>query len=245
MARLHCDIWSDAMKMATAMEAVLPDRGDLKDVPVVYLLHGRSDSCTAWSRYTAVERYAKDKGVAVIMPEVQCSFYTDMAMGLRYHTYVQKELPQICRHLFGLSADREKNYVMGLSMGGYGAMKCALTDPSQYAGCASFSAVTEIGSKVVESEGSRRREFQAIFGPDLEVPPQADLKKLLEKRGAEELPRFLVTCGEQDELYPENCRFAGALAEHGCNVRFIHWEGVHSWDFWDRSVEMAFNEFFA
>lgn len=28
---------------------------------------------------------------------------------------------------------------MGLSMGGYGALKCALKYPEQYAGCAAFS----------------------------------------------------------------------------------------------------------
>lgn len=244
MAHLRCDVWAEELRMASSMEVVLPDGGDLKEVPVVYLLHGLSDNCTAWCRYTSIERYARDKGVAVIMPEAQRSFYTDMALGLRYQTFLQRELPKICGHLFGLPTDREKNYIMGLSMGGYGALKCALTSPDQYIGCASFSAVTEISAKVEESEGSQRGEFQAIFGPALRVPPEAALKNLLMARSPEELPRFFVTCGEQDDLYPENCRFAAALAERGCDVRFLHWEGVHSWDFWDRSVEMAFHEFF-
>ena len=56
-----------------------------------------------------------------------------MACGLPYFTYVSEELPTLCRRMFSLSAAREKNYVFGLSMGGYGAMKCALTYPGRYA----------------------------------------------------------------------------------------------------------------
>ena len=74
--------------MNTSLEVVLPDGGKLRDAPVVYLLHGLSDNCTGWTRYTAIERYARDKGAAVVMPEVQRSFYTDMALAVDYFTYV-------------------------------------------------------------------------------------------------------------------------------------------------------------
>ena len=225
--------------MNTSLEVVLPDEGKLKDAPVIYLLHGLSDNCTGWTRYTAIERYARDKGAAVIMPEVQRSFYADMAFGPDYFTYVSKELPQLCAHFFGLSARREKNFVMGLSMGGYGALKCALTNPKQYAGCASFSAVTEAEERAAQADGPMGTEFKAIFGPALKVPPEASLQRLLEKRKAFQLPKFFITCGEQDALYPENCRFAEALEKKGAAVSFSHWPGDHTWELWDKSVELA------
>ena len=243
MAHLHCDIRSEALEMNTSLEVILPDEGKLKDAPVIYLLHGLSDNCTAWSRYTAIERYARDKGAAVVMPEVQRSFYADMALGLNYFTYVSKELPQLCAHFFGLTARREKNYVMGLSMGGYGALKCALTNPKQYAGCASFSAVTEIDSRAARADGRFGKELQAIFGPELKIPPEASLQALLAKRRAFQLPKFFITCGEQDALDPENCRFAEALEKKGAGVSFNHWPGGHTWDLWDRSVKLAVNAF--
>ena len=46
-----------------------PDAKEGERYPVLYLLHGLSDNCTGWSRYTAVERYARNYGVAVVMPE--------------------------------------------------------------------------------------------------------------------------------------------------------------------------------
>ena len=144
MAFLRCEIASESLRMATAVDVILPDKGDLSEVKTLYLLHGLTDDCTGWTRYTAVERYARERGLAVVLPEVQRSFYTDMAYGLPYFTYVSEELPAVCRRMFGLGAAREQNYIFGLSMGGYGAMKCALTYPGRYAGAASFSGVCDL-----------------------------------------------------------------------------------------------------
>ena len=146
MAFLRCEIASESLRMATAVDVILPDKGDLSEVKTLYLLHGLTDDCTGWTRYTAVERYARERGLAVVLPEVQRSFYTDMAYGLPYFTYVSEELPAVCRRMFGLGAAREQNYIFGLSMGGYGAMKCALTYPGRYAGAASFSGVCDLRS---------------------------------------------------------------------------------------------------
>ena len=123
MAYFRCEWISEALDMATSAVVILPETGDLARTPVVYLLHGLSDNCTGWSRYTAVERYARNYGVAVVMPEVQRSFYCDTRSGMKYFTYISQELPKICRRFFGLSADPQYNYVMGLSMGGFGALK--------------------------------------------------------------------------------------------------------------------------
>lgn len=244
MAHLRCDIKSDVMGMYTSLEVVLPDYGRMKDAPVIYLLHGLSGNCSDWSRFTAVEQYVAKKGAAVIMPEVQRSFYADMALGIDYFSYVLEELPQICSRLFGLSLRREKNYIMGLSMGGYGALKCALSAPKRYAGCAAFSAAIEIEPLIASASGRMARELQAILGPEGKIPPEADPYALLNRRKGAQLPRFFVTCGEQDALYQENVRFVKALEERGADVRFEHWEGDHRWEVWDKSVEMALEEFF-
>lgn len=244
MAHLHCDIKSDVMGMYTSLEVVLPDYGRMKDAPVIYLLHGLSGNCSDWSRFTAVEQYVAKKGAAVIMPEVQRSFYADMALGIDYFSYVREELPQICSRLFGLSLRREKNYIMGLSMGGYGALKCALSAPKRYAGCAAFSAAIEIEPLIASASGRMARELQAILGPEGKIPPEADPYALLNQRRGAQLPRFFVTCGEQDALYQENVRFVKALEERGADVRFEHWEGDHRWEVWDKSVAMALEEFF-
>ena len=165
MAFLRCEIASESLRMATAVDVILPDKGALSETKTLYLLHGLTDDRTGWTRYTAVERYARERGIAVVLPEVQRSFYTDMVYGLPYFTYVAEELPAVCRRMFGLGAAREQNYIFGLSMGGYGAMKCALTYPDRYAGAASFSGVCELCRTVERRSSSlHESEIAAIFG---------------------------------------------------------------------------------
>ncbi len=243
MIYLRCDYSSQALKMITSLIVLLPEEKPLSEVPVVYLLHGLTDNCSGWTRYSSVERYAREHGVAVVMPEVQRSFYTDMEQGVNYFTYVSKELPEFCGRVFGLSRERGLNYIMGLSMGGYGTLKCALTYPEQYAACACFSAVTDIAGRIANAPECERNEFRAIFGADLEVPDSCDLFALTGKAEVDKLPKIYMTCGEQDTLYPENVRLTALLAEKGADFTFEHWEGVHSWEFWDRSIRQAMDRF--
>ena len=117
MALLHCDFFSDALGLCSSMDVILPQappgtraRGR-RLFPTLYLLHGLSDDHTIWQRRTSIERYVADLPLAVVMPAVGRSFYTDMAHGLRYWTFVSEELPALCRSFFPLSARREDTFV--------------------------------------------------------------------------------------------------------------------------------------
>lgn len=233
MAFARVEYYSRALEMTTSFQAVLPDEGDMKDAKVVYLLHGLSDNCTCWMRYSSCERYAKERGVALIMPEVQRSYYIDGVYGLNYFTYVSQELPQAVHRMFGLSLEREKSYVMGLSMGGFGALKCALTYPENYAGCGSFSGVTDLDATRPGSS-MRSWEFDALLGEGKRAGQDNDLFALAQKKN---LPPIYLSCGEQDRLYPMNVRFAEHLKMCKANYRFDHRPGDHTWDFWDRSIQ--------
>lgn len=249
MALIRCDFMSHALEMNTSFFAVLPEEGDLSTIPVIYLLHGLTDNCTGWQRFTGAERYARNVNAVLIMPEVQRSFYTDMAAGANYFTYVSEELPAFCQRTFGLSAKRELNYVMGLSMGGYGALKCALRRPEQYAGCAAFSAVTDVTAYIARAKADSpalSREVLALFGHGQAALENDDLF-LLSKKAAEQkktLPPLFLTCGEQDCLFEMNEAFKNHLSELDIPFEFRSWQGIHSWDFWDESLRQAISFFF-
>ena len=243
MAFLHLEFNSAALQMVTGVDIILPDTGALSAVPTVYLFHGLSDNCSCWCRYTSCERYAKEYGVAVIMPEVQRSFYIDAVYGLRYFTYVSQELPRAMHRMFGLSMERQRSFVMGLSMGGYGALKCALTHPDHYAGCASFSGVTDLAAflRLTEFNGLTG-EYTALLGPERALTPENDLRALLD--AAQDLPPIYLSCGEQDPLRGMNRKFAALLEKKGCAFRFDRRPGNHTWEFWDQSLQDAFSFFF-
>src|SRR5213080_4930690 len=114
--------------------------------PVLYLLHGLSDDDTIWLRRTSIERYVAPLGLAVVMPQVHRSFYTDQASGGNYWTFLSEELPELVGTLFRVSQRREDTFVAGLSMGGYGAVKWALRQPDRFAAAASLSGGLDVAA---------------------------------------------------------------------------------------------------
>lgn len=240
MAHLRVDFRSEVMDMNTSMTVILPEQKKLDNTKVVYLLHGLADNCSGWSRYTAVERYAREKDIALVIPEVQRSFYADMALGLDYFKFINCELHTICENFFGFSDKRENRYVMGLSMGGYGALKCALSTPKCYQGCAAFSSVADIETTVYSSNDGRKKEYKAIFGND--IPEESNLFKLLEKNS--DIPPIYLACGDEDPRIIHSEKMRDVLKLKGVDVTYEHWSGEHNWIFWDAAVKKAFDHFF-
>ena len=98
------------------------------------------------------------------MPAAQRSFYTDMVTDQRYWTFISEEVPALARHFFPLSEDRNENYVAGLSMGGYGAFKLALSYPERYAAAASLSGTLDVVRLAQAEQMAVQSELGHIFG---------------------------------------------------------------------------------
>lgn len=242
MAFIQCSFSSETLGIGVSMNVILPDpkAGQMdRKHPTIYLLHGLSDDHTAWTRYTAIERYARAKNVAIVMPAVNRSFYTDMASGYPYWTFVSEELPAKARALFPLSDKREDTFVAGLSMGGYGAFKLALRRPDLFAAAASLSGALDL------SDGPERwkRDFGYIFGEVNQIPDQDDLFRLAEKVAASDgpKPKLYQACGTEDFLYPHNQRFLAHAQTIGLEVDYEEGPGSHEWGFWDSYISRVLN----
>ncbi|GGM21946.1 alpha/beta hydrolase [Dactylosporangium sucinum] len=234
MALLRCDFFSDVLCFGTSMTVLLPETGT--DFPTLYLLHGLTDDDTAWTRYTSVERYAADRGVAVVMPQVHRSFYTDEVWGRPYWTFVAEELPHTARRLFRLSGRREDTFVAGLSMGGYGALKLALRHPERFAAAAALSGVLDLATRIPTLDRPvDPRMWQRIFGDPAAVPgSDDDLFHLL--GSVAEPPALYVACGTEDPLYPGNVAFRDACAARGVPLTDDFGPGAHDWAYWDARI---------
>ena len=254
MAFFQMNYYSHALQMFTELNIILPDRvKDLKEgetYKTLYLLHGLSDDHTIWMRRTSIERYADEYGIAVVMPAVARSWYTDMANNANYFTFVSSELPTVCRGYFkGMSDKREDNFVAGLSMGGYGAMKIALSNPDSFGGVASLSGTLDI------ADVTRNRpihEWKSIFGYDLTSTAQLYgtkhdnfnlARKLYESK--EQFPEIYIWCGEQDDLHHHSEKFHNLLCELGVEHKYESSEGNHSWKWWDMHIQDAMRYLFA
>jgi S-formylglutathione hydrolase FrmB len=242
MALLRCDFFSEVLEVGTSMTVLLPQRAEGQigvetsagagghGFPVLYLLHGLSDDSTAWTRNTSIERYAASLGLAVVMPQVQRSFYADEAHGARHWTFLSEELPAVVESFFGVSTRREDTFVAGLSMGGYGALKWALSRPERFAAAASLSGALD----VVALAPQRSELFDRVF--DGAPGPGDDLFALLEAAEVDRLPSLYVGCGTDDELFGSNVRFADAATADGADVHVDFRPGEHEWGLWDAVI---------
>lgn len=246
------NFFSETLGMLSSMYVLLPQQtmAERKSkrapkVRTLYLLHGHSDDHTAWQRYTSIERYAEGLNLAVVMPAVHLSFYNDMAHGLKYWQYISEEVPWVARHMYSLSAARKDNYVAGLSMGGYGAFKLALTYPDRFAAAASLSGALDL-RELVSPNGRRndpawQEEMRTVFGDLSKVPgSKHDLFTLAKKAARAPLkPRLFACCGTEDELHPDNLRFLEVARRLPLDLTYEEGPGEHNWEYWDRMIQRA------
>ncbi len=247
MALLTVNFFSHALKIHTAVNVILPQEGiwpaalPRRTWPTLWLLHGLSDDHTIWQRRTALERYVEPLPLAVVMPAVNRSFYQDAAYGPAYWSYISEELPERMRAWFPLDASREGNFVAGLSMGGYGALRLGLTHPDRYAAIATLSGAVAYAHNRVK-DPVVLAEMRAIYGGlgGIKGGP-TDLFALAEKLAASggERPRIYQACGTEDFLFKDNVAFHRHLNRLGIEHTYVTGPGEHVWGYWDEQIEQV------
>jgi putative tributyrin esterase len=253
MALIDCKFFSETLGMSSSMRVILPEtterrigdsgvsrasRAGFRGHPTLLLLHGLSDDETIWTRSTSVERYATRLGLAVIMPNVHRSFYANMKRGYRYWDFVSAELLAKARSFFPLSPAREDNFVAGLSMGGYGAFKLALTLPQTFAAAASLSGVADIG----QFRSAQPADFQLVFGDHgPERGSEHDLFHLAQQLAERSplRPRLYQCCGSEDFLLAQNRELRDCLGALGLDYVYEETAGGHDWEYWDLAIRRA------
>ena len=234
--------------MEMQMDVILPEttRGQIgmegqaseSQWKTLYLLHGMSDDHTIWQRRTSIERYASAKGIAVVMPTTHLGWYTDMHAGHKYFTFITEELPRICRQFFpNLSPYREDTFAAGLSMGGYGALKCGLRAPHVFSKVACLSAGF-IDAKWLGRSGEDNPYWEDVFGPVDEFNGSYnDLFAAAKELPAEERPGIYIWCGTEDFLHRQNIKMRNHLRKLGYDVIYEESHGDHQWLYWDRKIQ--------
>ena len=239
MALIDCKFMSETLGMACSVRVLLPEPSRRRPTgtrhPTLFLLHGLSDDETCWTRFSSLERHVAPLDLAVIMPNAHRSYYANMKQGYRYWDFVSDELLYKARGMFPLSALREHNFVAGLSMGGYGALKLGLQKSDTFAAAASLSGTCDLA-------GLRQRpeELALIFGDAAGIRKSgADLRQLaqalVDKRGPK--PKLFQACGSEDPLLDGNRHFRDFIAPLGFDYQYEEGSGRHDWAYWDAGIQ--------
>lgn len=240
MAFIQCDFASETLGMGVSVNVLLPQTPKQQLHPVLWLLHGRSDDHTAWVRQTSIERYATERGLAVVMPAAGLSYYQNMHEGLRYADYLDHELPQVMRSFFPLSPARADNFIAGLSMGGYGAMRSALLYPERYAAAASLSGALDAAAFAEATELERIAWMRQVFGEKFRELRGTEIDLLAQLQRAKDasidLPSLFACCGADDFILEQSRAFAQQCSQSDIPLKYIENEGDHNWAYWDRMI---------
>ena len=253
MAFLEFHYFSKAIRTGVTVNVILPEIGkkeegigNIGSYKTVWLLHGLNGNQNSWIENTAIERYARERNLAVVMPCADRSWYADTAYGANYFTFIAEELPKVCRSYFrGMSDKREDNIVAGLSMGGYGALKIALTYPERFGYVASLSGALDITRK---GRPCNLAEWRANFGFDLKDPLELentpnDLFYLTRKnkKNALPFPKTYLWCGTEDTLIGINRVYRDLLTEFEIPHLYEESAGTHNWKYWDAKIQTILN----
>lgn len=215
----------------------LPAQAESANVPVLYWLSGLTCTDENFSQKAGAFKKAAELGLAIVMPDTSprgtdypaehesydfgsgAGFYVNATVAPysnTYHMYdyVVKELPTLVEEHFPVT---DKRSISGHSMGGHGALICALKNPSRYQSVSAFAPITN----PMQCPWGEKA-FTGYLGDDREAWKAWDTCELIAT--AEERLPLLVDQGEADnfleeQLKPEALEQACEKAGHELTLR--------------------------
>ena len=249
---------SDSLGKQSKATIIVP-QGTSGPFPVLYLLHGRGDDHTNWTRFTSLERYVQDLPLIVVMPDGARGFYCDSVTNplLAYESFIVKDLIAFVDATFQTKANRENRVVAGLSMGGYGATKLALKHPHLFGAAVGHSGVyKKYNERAPWLNADEQREVASILGDENESDANDNDVFTLAQNLANEysksrqdahhlpalrlpalrLPALRFDCGTDDYLIEDNRSWHAHLQNLNIPHEYQEHSGAHNWEYWDKHI---------
>jgi S-formylglutathione hydrolase FrmB len=213
---------------------------------VVYLLHGANGSFRDWSNYTDVARFA-ERALILVMPDGDDSWYTNSAEHLqdRYEDYITRDLVADVESRFPAATGRTNRAIVGISMGGFGAVKLALRHPDLFAFAGGLSSALDVpGRPFSVARIGQYRHYRSIFGPSGSASRREnDPFVLASSADPAKMPYFFLTCGDNEGLLSTNRSFAQTLERRHFPYEFHIVPGGHDWSQWNATLDGMFSRF--
>jgi putative tributyrin esterase len=208
-------------------------------LPVLYLLHGAGGGFRDWSNYSDVAGYA-ERGLILVMPEGNNSYYTNSADRPhdRYEDYIVHDLIADVEQRLPAAPGRTHRAIVGVSMGGFGAIVLALKHPDLFIFAGGLSSALDVPSRPFSIKRvGQYRQHSSIFGSwGSQSRRASDPFVLVRSADPAQAPFLFLTCGDQEGLLPANRRFVAMLHAMDFRYEFHAVSGGHDWNQWNRNV---------
>jgi putative tributyrin esterase len=237
---LHSVALGREMRYRVMLPNVIAPRHRL---PVVYLLHGAGGDFRDWSNNSYVAQYA-EAGLILVMPQGDYSYYVNAAEqpADRYEDYIVHDLLSDVETKLPIARSRANRAIVGVSMGGFGAIKIALSHPDLFAFAGALSPAIDVPRRPFSIKRIQQSwALHSIFGPwGGEARHGNDPFLIARTVTAAKAPYMFLSCGDGEGLLPVNREFAAVLSQQHLSYEFHVVRGGHDWEQWDRQLPSLF-----
>jgi len=242
----------DGIRFLTLYSPALRGRGDVSifvppgiesstSVPLILLLHGVHDSHWAWffnggAHKVASDLMAEGQMRPMLLVAPSDGLYRDGSgylghSGRDFERWITDDVIESVANTFGCISGSSPMFIVGLSMGGYGALRLGLKRADIFRGISAHSAITDIGEM---------SQFVCDpFPPEPIDKAETDLFAWIEKN-RKILPPLRFDCGTGDQLIEGSRRFHNELKRRGVSHQYVEFDGGHDWVYWSAHVSSSF-----
>ena len=224
-----------------------PDWHSDEKLPLVVLLHGGGGDHLDFDRYEvdlyldAFYRAGVLPRVVIANPDGELGFWENWADGSRrYRDWVMDEMVPAVQTQFNTARCPDHCHIMGVSMGGHGALRFAYYESDSFASVSAISALVLSREAAVEQFSGLLGWFiphERIWG-DLSDPSALprDVDPFVgwtENRSLRRKSLYLAWgSGDRQGIRLSNKRFAASLDESGLEYTKVIFDGDHKWVDW-------------
>lgn len=193
-------------------------------------------------------------GIALVAPSLGNGYFINS--DLEPQGDFLNEMKRSLANIFAFSQEIKDNAVLGVSMGGFGAIRWAL-ESCEFWGAASLSGVYDCRIPPDERllRNKAQRAFHNAFSTQMKrmlldsegrTRPEANFETLFQQAQQEKLPNIFLYCGEDDYLSLAQTTAMKSVCEcFHCTVSMFLAPGGHDLDYWRRAFREAVSALFA
>ena len=246
---LECEMQSEILGCTKNYCIYLPAgyADDAKSFPVLYLLHGLTDTHTAWRDKGNVQSIAtelindgKAREMIIVMPDAGTTydgyFNSDC---WRYEDFFFQEFIPHVESTYRIIPDRQHRAIAGLSMGGGGTTWYAINHSDMFSSAYAMSALMGLvnDSWITRDPDARRRVFMksAVANNNITAVENATKEQCAEIASV----RWFIDVGDDDFLFDKNMEFIKAMRQKHIPYQLRVREGGHTWQYWQQALHIA------
>ena len=225
-----------------------------KSYPIIYLLHGLSDTYTCWDKKGRLKDVADEligcgelRPVVIITPNAGDpdtrnipNGYFNMP-GHNYEDFFFQEFLPTVEERYHIISDKGHRAIMGLSMGGGGSTVYCQHHPELFSSCYSMSGWLDNKKQEKDIITSKNKDWLYLTGESVAENSAIDFVAKADEATLEKLRtvKWFFDCGDDDFILDLTIDMYRQMRDHGVKSELRIRDGWHFWEYWHNALRLS------